>query len=133
MSREPIYPDQLYDSRKYYSQGIRSTGRTTIYCSGQAPIDKAGNVVGVGDIGAQCRQGLQNIRTLIECAGATIDEIVALRIYAVRHKPEYLDIVGNELVNFFGHTPLPVSTWIGVEALALPEFLIELEAVVVCA
>ena len=53
-----------------------------------------------------------------------------LRIYFVRKGEETLEPVGRALREWFGEN-LPASTWIGVSSLAVPDFLIEIEAVAV--
>lgn len=128
--RQPIYPRKLYDSRTYYSQGIRATGSSVIYCSGQASTDVNGNVIGK-DLRSQCHQCLLNIRTLLESAKCCPQDVVRLNIFVVHHRVQYLAIIGEELASFFAGHPLPSSTLIGVETLAQPEFLIEIEATAV--
>src|SRR5437763_17215203 len=55
----------------------------------------------------------------------------ALRIYVVDYQAESGIAVGIALREFFFPENLPASTWIGVSALADPEFLIEIEATAV--
>jgi enamine deaminase RidA (YjgF/YER057c/UK114 family) len=57
-------------------------------------------------------------------------QVVALRIYIVQDAVEDLGAVGQELKEGFTMNP-PSSTWIGVPFLAVPEFLIEIEATAV--
>jgi len=64
-----------------------------------------------------------------EAAGGTLRDIVALRIYVV-HIAENVEEVGSALREVFTTNP-PTSTWIGVSSLAVPEFLIEIEATAV--
>jgi enamine deaminase RidA (YjgF/YER057c/UK114 family) len=54
---------------------------------------------------------------------------VALRIYVVR-LAESVEAVGSVLRDVFATNP-PTSTWIGVSSLAVPDFLIEIEATAV--
>ena len=54
---------------------------------------------------------------------------MALRIYIV-HVAENIEAVGSVLRDVFPTNP-PTSTWIGVSSLAVPEFLIEIEATAV--
>lgn len=61
-------------------------------------------------------------------AGVTPADIVRLRTYVVNHSPDKLGVVLPEIGAFYGDaTPAP-NTFIGVAALALPDFLIEIEA-----
>jgi 2-iminobutanoate/2-iminopropanoate deaminase len=62
-----------------YSQAIKVN--STIYVSGQIPIDKeAKNVVGT-DIATQTRQCLNNIRAILEATGAALSHIVKTTVY----------------------------------------------------
>jgi enamine deaminase RidA (YjgF/YER057c/UK114 family) len=54
--------------------------------------------------------------------------VVSLRIYIVNPKPGDTGPVGEALREFFPADAPPASTWIGVTSLAVPEFLIEIEA-----
>jgi enamine deaminase RidA (YjgF/YER057c/UK114 family) len=128
MSREAINPHSLYGSVQYgFSHATRSSGGTLIHCAGQVAWDKDYNVVGAGDLGAQARQVLNNIEAVLAEAGATKADIVRMRTYVVNHTPDKLDPVGAALGEFWGNIVPAANTWIGVQALALPDFLIEIE------
>jgi enamine deaminase RidA (YjgF/YER057c/UK114 family) len=55
-------------------------------------------------------------------------KIVALRIHIVNYQAGSAEAVASALREFFPHGKPPASTWIGVSALAVPDFLIEIEA-----
>lgn len=131
MTREVINPKSLNDTRRIYSQAIRTRGQTIVHCAGQVPLDAAGNLVGPGDILAQCRQDLANLKVVLAEAGATPADVARIRLYVVNHKTEYLEPISAELAKFFGDAPLPASTWLGVASLAMPGFLIEIEVTAV--
>lgn len=46
----------------------------SVYVSGQVPVDKNGELV-VGGIEAQTRQVMENIKTVLALAGATLDDV----------------------------------------------------------
>jgi 2-iminobutanoate/2-iminopropanoate deaminase len=46
-----------------------------VYVSGQVPVDAQGNIV-TGDIKAQTRQVLENIKAALALAGATLEDVV---------------------------------------------------------
>jgi enamine deaminase RidA (YjgF/YER057c/UK114 family) len=71
---------------------------------------------------------LRNVRTAIEAAGGTLADIVSVRIYVVDYRPEQAESIAGALREFFPDARRPASTWIGVAALAVPDFLIEIEA-----
>jgi enamine deaminase RidA (YjgF/YER057c/UK114 family) len=128
MTREVLNPDSLYGSVQYgFSHATRSSGGTLVHCAGQVAWDKDCNIVGAGDLGAQARQALKNIETVLAEAGAAKGDIVRMRTYVVNHTPDKLEPVGAALGEFWGDVMPAANTWIGVQALALPDFLIEIE------
>ncbi|XWN33047.1 MAG: RidA family protein [Devosia sp.] len=131
---ERINPPELYDSVQYgFSHAAVSGAGRTIHCAGQVAWDENANIVGPGDLAAQARQALVNLRAVLAAAGATPADIVRIRTYVVDHNPDKLGPVGGALADFWGDvTPSP-NTWIGVQALALPDFLVEIEATAVVA
>ena len=129
MTNETINPESLYSSTQMgYSHAVKANGKFTIHCSGQIAWDKECNIIGVNDIGTQAVQVLQNLKAVLAQAGAGVEDIVRLRTYIVNHNPSLLEPVGKAIAEFYGSTTPAANTLIGVQALALPEFLIEIEA-----
>lgn len=129
MANNRINPDSMYNSLVYgFSHAAMQTSGKTVHLAGQVAWDKDCNIVGGDDLAAQTRQALANIKTVIEAAGGTIADIVRLRIYVVNHSPDKLGVVLPEVGAFFGDVTPPPNTFLGVQALALPDFLIEIEA-----
>jgi len=52
-----------------------------VYVSGTLPFDKDNNVVHVGDAGAQTRHVLETIKSVIETAGGTMDDVTFNSIF----------------------------------------------------
>jgi reactive intermediate/imine deaminase len=112
-----------------YSQAVKASGvETILYTAGQVAYDDKGGVAHPGDFKAQARAVLQAVKAQVEAGGGTIANIVKVNIYVtdIRHRADYAMI----REEFFGKK-MPASTMVGVAALALPEFLIEIEAVAV--
>ena len=132
MSRELINPDTVHSSVEYgYSHASISEGGKVIHCAGQTAWDKDHNLVGGDDLGAQLKQALANLKEVLAAAGASPANVVRLRTYIVNHTPDKLEAIGAGLGAFYGDlTPAP-NTLIGVSALALPDFLVEVEATAV--
>jgi 2-iminobutanoate/2-iminopropanoate deaminase len=64
-----------------YSQAIEASGKM-IFCSGQIPLDPAsGDMVGAGDVRAQARRVLENLKAVVEAAGASMGQVVKTTIY----------------------------------------------------
>ncbi len=62
-----------------YSQAIR-TG-DLIFCSGQTPIDPTTGKLVDGDVAAQTRQVMKNLRAVLTAAGVTFDDVVKTTIF----------------------------------------------------
>jgi len=131
MTNQTINPKSLYETVPMgYSHAVKATGKTTIHCSGLMAWDKDSNLVGGDDIGAQAKQALENLKVVLADAGAQVSDIVRLRTYVVNHNPSLLEPIGRAIGEFYGPNTPAANTLIGVQALALPEFLIEIEATV---
>ena len=128
MARETINPASMYNSVQYgFSHATKSQGKTVIHCAGQVAWDASGQLVGGDDRAAQARQSLKNLKEVLKEAGATPADIVRMRTYVVNHKPEYLETVGAAIAEFYGDVLPAANTWLGVQALALPDLLVEIE------
>ena len=114
-----------------FSQVVAATGTRTIYVSGQVPIDETGALVGGDDLAAQTTQALRNVGLALAAAGANFKDVAKITTYVVNYKPEHRAIVGQARAPFFAGMTPPASTLVGVTALALPDWLIEIEAIAV--
>lgn len=85
-------------------------------------------MVGPGDIVAQTRQVMENLRLALERAGATFPDVVKVTNYVTDASlwPQVLPVRAEYL-----QEPYPASTFVEVAALMFPELLIEIEAVAV--
>lgn len=114
-----------------FSQVVVASGTRTIYMAGQVSIDEHGALVGAGDLAAQTVQAMRNVGLALAAAGAAYADIVKITTYVVDYKPEHRAVIGKARTPFFAHGTPPVSTLVGVNALALPESLVEIEAIAV--
>ncbi|PTS76622.1 RidA family protein [Sphingomonas sp. HMWF008] len=132
MTNTKINPASLYDSLAFgFSHAALQEGGRTLHLAGQVAWDKDAATVGAGDLAAQTRQALANLSAVLAEVGATPANIVRLRTYVVDHTPDKLGVVLGEVGAFYGDaTPAP-NTFLGVAALALPDFLVEIEATAV--
>ncbi|RQH02599.1 RidA family protein [Natrarchaeobius oligotrophus] len=130
MPIERINPDGMYDPpNDVLSQVVTATGDRQIHVAGTISEDEDGEIVGE-TIEEQTRKTLENVETSLEAAGATPEDVVRLTIYTVDAETFVAD--GDpHLRSFFGEETLPAATLIGVDHLARPEFLVELEVTAV--
>jgi reactive intermediate/imine deaminase len=98
----------------------------TLYVSGQAAITLQGEVVGAGDFDAQAQQTFENLRAVLEAGGSSLDRVVKVTIFLtdMANFPEIVELRGK----WFSE-PYPADTIVQVSALALPELMIEIEAI----
>ncbi len=129
MTLEGINPENL-PTPETYTHVIAATGGRLVFVAGQEPEDGQGNVVGLGDLAAQARQVFANLGRALAAAGARTDQVAKITIFVVRHRPEYLPVIEEARVSLFGDHK-PVDTLVGVESLARPEYLIEVDAIAV--
>jgi len=96
-----------------------------ISVGGTAPVDAAGNTVGVGDVAAQTRQCIEIIRAALEKAGSGLHDVVRLRILLTDIADWKAAVEVRKA--YFGDVR-PVDTIMEVSGFVNPEWLIEIEA-----
>lgn len=121
-----IRAEGLSEPISHYSDAVRAGD--TIWVSGQAAVDAQGNLVGRGDVVAQTRQVLENMKTALAAAGASLDDVVKVTVYLA-------DCADRPKVNevrkaYFGRNQ-PASTLIGISQFAIEGMRVEIEAVAV--
>jgi enamine deaminase RidA (YjgF/YER057c/UK114 family) len=127
---EHLRPNGLFHNPAF-SQAVAASGTRTIYMSGQVPIDESGALIGAGDLAAQTTQAMRNVGLALAAAGATFADVVKITTFVVNYAPEHRAVIAKARVPFFESGKPPASTLVGVTALALPDWLIEIEAVAV--
>jgi len=97
-----------------------------IFLSGQLSRDASGTLVGAGDMAEQTRQCIRNMRTVLESAGGSLDDIVSIVVYTTDIR-EFNNIVAARTEFFVDN--LPTSTIVEVNHLADPALMIEFQAI----
>ncbi|WP_200330296.1 RidA family protein [Leucobacter sp. L43] len=119
------YPEQNLDND--LCQAVVAGG--VVYLRGQIGQDlDTRESVGIGDVVAQTEQAMSNIKMLLDEAGSRLEDIVKVTIYIIdpRYRGDVYRTVGRWLTGVY-----PVSTGIVVQALARPEWLVEIDATAV--
>jgi enamine deaminase RidA (YjgF/YER057c/UK114 family) len=114
-----------------YTHVVVSAPGKTLYISGQVPVNEAGQIVGSGDLKAQTTQVFENLRYCLRFAGANFEDIVKVTTYVVNYKPSDIDIIREVRKGYLSKENPPASTLVGVQALAHPEYMVEIEVVAV--
>ena len=121
------YPEQNLDND--LCQAVVTKAGRTVWMRGQCPqnLDDARNIDSY-DPAEQTHKVMQNIRQLIEEAGGDMSHLVKLVVYItdVRHRETVYRTMGNYIKGGY-----PGSTGLGVQALARPDWLVEIDATAV--
>ena len=121
MPRQALQPDGMATPKPPFSPVVISGD--LVYTAGQVAHAADGSVV-EGGIEEQTRQTLENIRTCLEAAECTLDEVMKVNAYLV----DLGDFEGyNRVYTEFFSAPYPART--SVQAGLPPGILIEIEAV----
>jgi len=124
-----LTPDALFKPTAY-TQVVVASGRRMVFVSGQVSMDAGGRLVAPGDFAGQARQVYANLRTALDGAGIAPADVAKLTTYVVGYKPELRPSLAEARAAVFG-ADLPASTLVGVQALAEPGYLLEVEAIAV--
>jgi len=121
------YPEQNLDND--LCQAVVTEGGKTVWLRGQCPqnLDDAVNLDSLDPV-AQTHKVMQNIRQLIEEAGGEMAHLVKVVVYItdVRHREAVYRTMGEYIKGVH-----PVSTGLVVQALARPEWLVEIDGTAV--
>ena len=126
MARDIVTSPDCAPTPPFFSQAVKVNGM--VFVSGQLSRDAAGNVIGRGDMAAQTRQVIANLRSVLRAAGGDLRHIVKLTAFMtdMARAPEAWAV----REEFFGAHP-PASTGVQVQRLTHPDFMIEIEAIAV--
>ena len=100
----------------------------TLYIAGQVARDREGRLVGKGDFEAQVRQVFTNLKNILDEVGGSMQNIAKMTTFLTHYN--YIETFRGVRDEFF-QEPYPANTLLFVESLALPEFMVEIEAIAV--
>jgi enamine deaminase RidA (YjgF/YER057c/UK114 family) len=130
MERRIINPWTWQDQLGYVQANEVSGTQRTLFLAGQASVDEEGRPVHPEDMGAQLTQAIDNLETVLREAGAELSEVVRLNIYTT-DVDRFFEAYGAAAGRLAEAGCRPASTLLGVERLAYPELLVEIEATAV--
>ena len=126
MKKEIVVSKKLSKPFGIYSQAVKAEGNRLLFISGMTARDKEGKVVGKGDIKLQTRQVLENIKAVLEEAGATFEHIVKVTVY-ITDMNLFKDI--HQVRAEYFKKDYPASTMVQVSGLVSEDLLIEIDAI----
>jgi enamine deaminase RidA (YjgF/YER057c/UK114 family) len=128
-----LNPSELPDWSSLLSQVVIAEGSPlrVIAVSGQVGVDRSQALSGDGGFGAQLDAAFKNLVVALSAASCSVADVIKLTIYVVGYGYEKAGLIRETVGRHFGNRPLPACSLIGVEALARPEFQVEVEALAI--
>jgi 2-iminobutanoate/2-iminopropanoate deaminase len=129
MARQQIHTDKLRAPMGHFSQAIaiEAKGRL-VFIPGMTARRPDGSIAGIGDIEAQTRQVCENLKSAVETAGGTMEDICRVDVY-VRNIEHFEQI--HKVRREYFKPPAPASTMVEVTKMVSPDYLIEINAIAV--
>ncbi len=123
MPREIIRTDQAPQAIGTYSQAVKVG--STVYLSGQIPLEPDTMTLVEGDMAAQIRRVFDNLQAVARAAGGSLADVVKLNVFLtdLGHFP----LVNQVMAEYFVE-PYPARAAIGVAALP-KDAAVEMDAV----
>jgi reactive intermediate/imine deaminase len=127
--KKQIQTDKIRQPSGHFSQAIAIEAKgKLVFLSGMTARRPDGTIAGIGDIEAQTRQVCENLKSAVEAAGGTMDDICRVDVY-VRNM-EHFDKIHKVRREYF-KAPAPASTMVEIAKMTSPEYLIEINAIAV--
>ena len=125
MPKRAVQSPHVAKAKGPYAQGIEVTNAKLVFTSGVVGRDAGGTIVGKGDIRAQTRQCIENLRHIIEAAGGSLSDLVKVTVF-LRDMTVYdgMNEIRREMLSGIPFASSTVQT--GLNA---AEALVEIEAV----
>ena len=125
-----IQPEALFPgARLGFTQVVSAAADRLVWIAGQTACDQHGRPLGGDDVAAQASAALENLGRALAAAGAQPPDVTMLRVHVVGLDPDTARRIAVPVARFFADTNPPASTWIGVQSLIHPAFLVEIDAV----
>ena len=130
VTRTPVNP-WPWSAQYGYNQAEIVEGKSReLYCAGQTACDENGNPQHPGDIEAQVKLALAHLEAVLAGAGMTLANVVRLNFYTT-DIDAFFGAMGPLAERLGAAGVMPPGTLLGVQRLAFPELMVELEATAV--
>jgi enamine deaminase RidA (YjgF/YER057c/UK114 family) len=130
---KPVTSKTLGPTFGMYSHGMVAAAGELVVVAGQVGADRAGKLIGPGDVVAQTKQAFENVRAVLEAAGSSMREIVRFQTF-LTHAADidgFMKTRKEVFPRYFPDGVYPPNTILVVSRLVLPELLVEIEAMAV--
>src|SRR3990170_3779178 len=114
MPREVIQTEKAPRAIGPYAQAIKVDG--LLFTSGQIALDPTTGKLIDGDISAQTRRVLENLKAVLECGGSSLNQVVKATVYLIDLSA--FSKVNEVYAEYLGHVK-PARSTVGVASLPL--------------
>jgi len=125
MSKTYLNPPGSPTPKSYHHVVTTAPGKL-IFISGQVSLDSDRNIAGEGDVLAQARQAMRNLKSAVEAGGGQISDVVQITTHVVNYDPVQLEDITRTIAEFFEPECLPTNTLVGINSLSTEGLLIEI-------
>ena len=112
MSKQIISTSEAPAAIGTYSQAVRVGN--TVWISGQIPLDPRTQALVAGDVDVQARRVFDNLKAIVDAAGATLDDVVKATVFLT--DLSHFALVNKIMAEYF-REPYPARAAVGVAAL----------------
>lgn len=113
-----------------YACAASSPESGLVITAGACPLDVRGQVVAPGDLAAQTRRVVDNLRIALADCGAQMGDVLKTTLFVASSSRDDLLVAWGEVATAFGKHQ-PPSTLLGVAVLGYADQLVEIEAIAV--
>ncbi|MFH8365438.1 RidA family protein [Streptomyces sp. NPDC018031] len=118
----------LSDVAEYAYAATAPAEARLIFLAGACPLEDDGSTAAVGDYAGQAAKVVENLRTALADAGASLQDVISTRVLVASTRQEDLVTAWEVVRAAFGDHDVP-STLMGVTVLGYNNQLVEVEAV----
>jgi len=123
-----IRSSSLSDVAEYAYAATAPAEARLVFLAGACPLNEDGSTAAVGDYAGQAAKAVENMRTALAEAGATLDDVISTRVLVASTRQEDLGRAWEVVRDAFGDHDVP-STLMGVTVLGYRDQLVEIEGV----
>lgn len=118
----------LSDVAEYAYAATAPAESRLIFLAGACPLNDDGSTAAVGDYAGQAAMAVENMRTALASADASLEDVISTRVLVASSRQEDLVTAWEVVRDAFGDHDVP-STLMGVTVLGYADQLVEIEAV----
>ena len=123
-----IRSSSLSGVAQYAYAATAPAGSRLIFLAGACPLNPDGSTAAVGDYAGQAAKAVENLRTALADAGASLTDVISTRVLVASSRQQDLVAAWGVVRDSFGAHDVP-STLLGVTVLGYQDQLVEIEAV----